>query len=322
MPRRTPPNPLPTEPYWKRVPDSQGLLYAIAEEPDDLSIRLILADLLEEHGETARAEFMRLQVQCLQWPEGDSQRKELEQRANLLLDQHREVWTQGLPAIKGTWCFYGGLIEGVELGSRALEVLPAVYQVVDLRRLCIGNNQSLEEVLNRKVMANLSMVYPARRTFEAAVAEAFANSPHLANLTWLLLMGIKIGNVGAHALAQSPHLANLTRLCLGGNEIGDTGAQALAQSSHLSNLTRLDLAMNKIRDAGAQALAQSPYLANLTRLDLGGNEIGDASAEALANSPYLTNLTRLHLHRTRIGVVGKETLAQAPYLRKCCIQWY
>ena len=47
-PHRTPPSPLPAEPYWQALPGSRALLHAIAEEPSDDTLRLILADWLEE----------------------------------------------------------------------------------------------------------------------------------------------------------------------------------------------------------------------------------------------------------------------------------
>jgi uncharacterized protein (TIGR02996 family) len=51
-PRRIPPSPLPSEPYWQALPGSRALLHAIAEEPWDDTLRLILADWLEDHGES------------------------------------------------------------------------------------------------------------------------------------------------------------------------------------------------------------------------------------------------------------------------------
>src|SRR5262245_12883262 len=51
--------------------EQQGLLAAILAEPDDDVPRLVYADWLDEHGDEARAEFIRVQVELARMEEPD-----------------------------------------------------------------------------------------------------------------------------------------------------------------------------------------------------------------------------------------------------------
>lgn len=60
-----------------------AFLQAILDQPDDLAVRLVYADWLEEHNDPDRAEFIRLQC-------GDFRTK----REKQLLDWHWDRWVQ------------------------------------------------------------------------------------------------------------------------------------------------------------------------------------------------------------------------------------
>src|SRR5262249_3163249 len=74
------------------------------ERPDDDLPRLIFADWLDEHGQSERAEFIRLQcaVACGQdnvgRPLTEAARKKLTERAQELLEKHRGEWEARLRA--------------------------------------------------------------------------------------------------------------------------------------------------------------------------------------------------------------------------------
>ena len=61
-----------------RMPDHDAFLRMIADQPDDDGPRLVYADWLEERGDTARAEFIRVQIEAERWPEYSPRRMELE----------------------------------------------------------------------------------------------------------------------------------------------------------------------------------------------------------------------------------------------------
>ena len=93
-----------------------GFLKAICEEPDDDAHRLIYADWLDDHGEEARAEFIRLQ--CALEKVDDEDAGAMWLRESELLRQHRETWRAELPALpKMIWGngFRRGFIDGVSM---------------------------------------------------------------------------------------------------------------------------------------------------------------------------------------------------------------
>jgi uncharacterized protein (TIGR02996 family) len=142
-------------------------------------------------------------------------------------------------------------------------------------------------------------------------ATALAGAPALSSLTALDLYGWGLSPAGVRALAASPHLANLTDLVLGCNEqVGDAGTEALAgPDTRLSRLTRLHLSFAGIGDSGAGALAASPALAGVRALDLAYNAISAAGARALIGSPHLRSLTHLGLRGNPITGRTRQTLA-------------
>src|SRR5437867_4536323 len=69
----------------------EGFLRAIIEEPDDVGLRLIYADWLEERGDP-RGEFIRVQCQLEELKEYDPRFKELKAREGELLAAHEREW--------------------------------------------------------------------------------------------------------------------------------------------------------------------------------------------------------------------------------------
>ena len=96
---------------------------------------------------------------------------------------------------------------------------------------------------------------------------ALANSPYLANLTYLD-PGHAIGDDGAQELAQSPYWRSLKWLNLNSANLGPVGIRALAESPVLASVEKLTLAMNPITSEGALALAVSPLLGRIETLDV------------------------------------------------------
>jgi uncharacterized protein (TIGR02996 family) len=67
----------------QRMPGEAGFLDAVLAAPDDIALRLIYADFLEERGD-ARAEALRLKCSIATIPEGDPRRAELAARLEQL----------------------------------------------------------------------------------------------------------------------------------------------------------------------------------------------------------------------------------------------
>src|SRR5438270_10839960 len=71
----------------------QSFLQAIYAAPEDDAVRLVYADWLEDQGQAARAEFIRVQIQRARTPEEDvAGREELRLRDWRLWLRHSDEW--------------------------------------------------------------------------------------------------------------------------------------------------------------------------------------------------------------------------------------
>jgi uncharacterized protein (TIGR02996 family) len=255
-----------------RVRDA--FLAAVVAHPDDDLPRLIFADWLDEHGDGARAELIRLQCAAARG-EPAALTPNAVRRARELEDVHRDAWLGPLPRSVWRAEFRRGFVEHVALPAQAfLADGPALRRLAPLRGVTlVGARRVLPELLD---------------------------GPHLRGLAALHLTGGRLGDDGARLLAAAPEVAGLTTLRLGDNALGDAGAAALARSPHLAALTKLVLCDNALGDGGAWELARAPFLTRLVELDLAGNEIGPAGVEALRAPPRLTALTELDLTGQRV----------------------
>lgn len=100
-----------------RDTNETALLRSIAEEGDDNSGRLILADWLEEHGEGPRAEFVRVQCELATPKLAKPRRQALRLRERELLDRHRQDWLQAFDLPMEDVRFERGLLAGMRLSE-------------------------------------------------------------------------------------------------------------------------------------------------------------------------------------------------------------
>ena len=108
-----------------------ALFQAILANPEDDAVRLVYADWLDEHGNAARAEFIRVQIRLAQLAPCDLEWPSLRQRELTLLQEHRRTWEAELPELpddddEGCWLSWGafrrGFIDEVR-GCRAAVLL-------------------------------------------------------------------------------------------------------------------------------------------------------------------------------------------------------
>jgi uncharacterized protein (TIGR02996 family) len=251
--------------------DRAAFIAAIIAAPDDDLPRLVFADWLDEHGDSARAEFIRLQCAGLV---DDTRICELE-------TMHRTEWLGPLARIVYRAEFRRGFVEHA--------TLPAVVFLAQ------------GSTLRRQTPLRGVTLLGAGR-----VLTPLMDVPHLRGLAALHLTGARLGDDGVRLLASSPALAGFSTLRLGDNVIGDGGVTALARSQHLTALTKLVLRDNAIGDGGAWELAHSPYLSRLTTLDLAGNEIGSSGIEALRSGKRLPSLGDLDVTNQRPPVARRS----------------
>jgi uncharacterized protein (TIGR02996 family) len=258
--------------------EQRGLWAAIAAAPEDDTPRLVYADWLDDHGDHARAEFIR--VQCALAPLGTDRRKHRkkrgppQEREKALLAEHKDSWA-------GLFC---RTLDGS--GTFTKQSARDWLAQVEFRRGFLRYPYHMG-------------FGPAMRLIEAHVA-------------WEP-MEIGIGDSKAAyrpaivpAVASWEHAACITGFSVSGASDGDV--RAILDAGRLTGLTMLGLWLGWITDEAVRRLAQSPLIARLTHFDLQQNRIGDSGAQALAESPYLSRVQYLHLWRNPIGPAGRRLL--------------
>jgi uncharacterized protein (TIGR02996 family) len=226
----------------------EAFLQDVLARPGDDAPRLIFADWLEDHGQEARAEFIRVQCELTKLPRKGPRRFELEGIEFALLATNEAEWVRELAPLARGWGFRRGFVHRVRLDA-------AVFLDRHEELFCLAPVQRVK--------------------FEGAAGLVpwLADCPELARLAVIDLGGNELKDADARALAASQHLRRLRRLRLAHNDIGDGGVEALAASPNLPRLTWLDLATNRVGRVGADALLRTTFLRMLKRLRLGGNRI-------------------------------------------------
>jgi uncharacterized protein (TIGR02996 family) len=197
-----------------------AFLRSIAAEGDDNTGRMVYADWLEEHGQSPRAEFIRVQCELASPKLSKNRRHDLRVRERELLDAHRHGWCQtfGLPV--EDVAFERGLVARMRLakwdGGKLLD--PA----------CAPRLTPLAEL-------DLSGL----RLGDKGLA-AFARRADLPGLRKLVLSDNGITDAGAAALASATGLPRLDTVYLFQNRVSDGARAALERGPHF-RLGKLDL---------------------------------------------------------------------------------
>jgi uncharacterized protein (TIGR02996 family) len=266
--------------------DEQPFLDAIFAHYHEDGPRLIYADFLEDAGDPARADLVRVQLALARMPDEHPRRPELANREAELLVANLSRWTEHLgDLLAGPPQFRRGVLDSVSVDSAVfLERGEELFARVPVRRL--------------------------RLIDEHGLLPRLIDSPLLRNIRELDLWDNELGNGGVNLVARSPHLKHLEELGLGFNGVDDAGVAALARASTFPSLTTLALNDNgAITSEGLKSLTESPFFAGLTSLDLSGNDIGEAGVRAALDSPSFARLHTLHLSRNPIGDGGAAALA-------------
>jgi uncharacterized protein (TIGR02996 family) len=244
--------------------DGWALLRGIEQEPGDDVPRLAYADWLEDDGDAARAELIRLQV--ARRPDEPPSAREAE-----LLAAHQEWWV--------------GEIHG--------QVFHPTFRRGFLNPLYVS---ALDFAREGGRMAAVAPLHHVRLFAAPACAEDLARSAVLRRVRRLSLVSNVIRNADVTALASSPHLVNLASLNLGSNHVGIAGCRALA-AAELPALRRLTLTASPIKERGLEAILGAAWAGRLESLGLSGCPLGPSSPTAIASSLGAT-LRRLDLSHT------------------------
>jgi uncharacterized protein (TIGR02996 family) len=284
------------------------------------ALRLVYADWLEEHGDAARAEFIRVQVRLERMPEGDPARGDLMERAAYLEDLHRPAWEKPVrDAVRCTGEFTAffrrGFIETVWLPAVTfLEQADALFATAPVRSLRLFEvSVPFARLAASPLLARLRGLDLSDSTVGRAGLDDLAASPHLDGLRSLDLASNLLTADDLNALA-GPGLAGVHDLSLGGNSFGDEGVDTLIRLGLLGRLHALDLWNTQTTAQGVRRLARE--VDGLTRLRLDGTDLGREGVAAIADAPGLGRLTRLELAWCHLPSVAVHELVNSPYLSR------
>src|SRR5262245_40173275 len=99
-----------------------GFVAAVGAAPQDDTPRLIFADWLQDHGDEARAELIRVQCELARLEAGDPRRPGLRERELRLLWDHQLRWLGPLAEHLHGWEFHRGFLHHVCMTARAFLV--------------------------------------------------------------------------------------------------------------------------------------------------------------------------------------------------------
>jgi uncharacterized protein (TIGR02996 family) len=243
--------------------DRDAFLRAICDSPADDTARLVFADWLEEHGEAARAEFIRVEVQIANRnPDGESddrRRAALFARRAELFKAHGRAWLEPFLGCAKESGFERGFVAEVEATADMF--------------LTHGERWATITPLTRVRFVGTLVVAEGAAVEGCYRSEELFASPVLARLGTIDLESNRVTPDDMRRLAACPDLSRLRELVLAWNGLGSEGAGILAGMPQLRGLEELNLQCTGITASGARAIAQSPYLGGLKELLISKNPI-------------------------------------------------
>jgi uncharacterized protein (TIGR02996 family) len=284
--------------------DNEALLQAICADPDNVTLRLIYADWLEEHGDAARAEFIRVQCQLADMDEYDDGWPELRERELALLNRHGRGWWKDIAGVNVG--FRRGFVERLKMPVETFLRLG--------EQLVLGGPPVVVDLTGRvsdylQQMPCLARLRGLRISDQAFLLDGLRElaAVNFVALRELGLLGL--GPAEVELLGQTQLGHQLVTLALIG--ISGVGLEFLAASRSFSRVRQLDLAGTHLSDSAVRGLAASPYWPALVELSFSGNGLTSESVDALSRSTREPALQTLDLSWCRVGIRGCKSLATA-----------
>jgi uncharacterized protein (TIGR02996 family) len=309
----------------------EGFLADIIEHPDDDAPRLIYADWLDDHGESDRAELIRLQIESARLPEGDPHAADLDTRAEELLAEHETEWLGEWSERLVRWTFRRGFLDEITIdGGQFLQHGEELFQRFPIDRVRFVNAEgeclrggAVSLITQSSAFAHVRRL-DASEGWSAEWAQFVAQATHASHLKELNLSAERdsIDRSGLLALCEAGHLAGLEALDISteGNPLGDDIIDVLAGAVFTGQLRSLNLDGQDITDAGGRAWAGA---CGAGALNIDGQDITDAGAQQLAQNPVFKQLERLRLAGcpmlSFLGVKDLLTSAHLSRLRELCL---
>lgn len=276
--------------------DREALFARIMEEPEDDAPRLIYSDILEEAGDTDRAEFIRLQIRHARMAEDDPDRNGLQLRIEELRSEHGVDWINELPQFRHVhWeIFERGFISTArfEKPDDFFDRSAAVFRATPVTRLRLEQFYS-DDIRKLAPMTILNHVQELDleggcRAGNAGIA-SLVEADQLKSVVSIKAPNNNLGPAAIRMLANAPFASRLVNLDVSRNDIHDDGAASLADhgsdSKGLINLRQLCVSNCRLTTVGLDAIFARPIIQQLRTLMIGGNNIGDRGLLTRTHSP-------------------------------------
>ncbi|MBO0700780.1 MAG: TIGR02996 domain-containing protein [Zavarzinella sp.] len=270
--------------------DADAFLEAIHAAPDDDAPRLVFADWLDEHGQSDRAEFIRVQIEM-------RRERERNERITPRLD---ELFLREKELFHRPWAETGRRVGARVLGAYtrgfpnwlALSAREFVAQGSDINAWT-GPQTSVRLDECRGLLGEVARQPSLRYVRSLVISRQRADDTYT--------------DEDVSGLLQSPYLSGLRELGLDGRGLSAEIGRAIASASSLSSLESLDLSATLLRSSGIAALAKAAHLKSLRRLVLRNTGMGRRAINALIASPYLIGLQLLDVN---VNPLGPEDLTR------------
>lgn len=289
------------------TPEDQAFLRDIIAHPDDLSVRLIYADWLEDHGDP-RAELIRVQCQLESMDISDERRSELKSIEKHLLTAGEAQWfapfqDQSPTFNKNTATIARGFIDSVRvlIHKNGMEEVSKAFEWEPIRSLYLhviheGEGKKLADWTFLQRIRELHLLDLP----DSVDSKSFFCSPYLTQLQRLFLSGrlFREGRLSANDLALGSSLGSLESLdVVSDGRIGASGLGLLLNSANLTEITRFKLTSERLGSHGPEMLADQCRWDQLTELELCNCEITEQGYRALSQAKWLSRLTTLKLEQ-------------------------
>lgn len=339
---------MPTLPPMLDSNIHRQFLCSLLSDSQDHTSPLVYADWLEETGDHALAEVIRVQLQFAQyvddWQGHGNEIMALENELHVKLKKMRLANNSQrgsyrfLPQVFADWSWSIGrgivTLSVHQLSENDPIPMPPeewirrfgwyVIRVGDAR---IGSGETkisvagLQNLFASPLMDRCLGLQINHCALDPNLFNCILESPRLLGLVSLDLMSTcghssrRRADGLLKALVDSPNLQNLWRLELGYDNFGDDGLEALAKCGRFSKLRELGVFCVGAHGEGLTALFQSSHFPELEVLDIGGAIMDEKALTTLAHSVAFPRLKRLNLKVNHINGKLARILAGAANLQ-------
>jgi uncharacterized protein (TIGR02996 family) len=322
--------------------DEKALLAAIWAHPHEDTPRLMYADWLDEHGQSTRAEFIRVQCELAQLDEWDDvpRIEQLKVREDELWEAHRKAWTAELPArALHQIVFHRGFPAPRRQrypGAKFLALRAGDYTAAPLWDFSLtGLYRNFDTVFAAPLLARAGALMVDLLKYPHDALAKLADNDRLRNVADLDFQSLMtVPPASLTAFFDGPATTAVTHLRFGG-EVSGAAVDALAATRTAPRLRALQLMLTNPATAAGPLFAakQFPRLRSLSlwgstvplslfatdpdtplrRLDFSSSRLGDAGTEKLAAWPGLARVRWLDMSYCSLRGPGYAALARSPY---------